>query len=357
MSLKITDDTIFYLLVPANVHTGGPEDLHHLGLELQILGKKVFMHYFPENINNPVHENYKIYNIPHTNKVIDNEKNILIIGENNNNIQISKKYKNIQKVLWWLSLDYYFISNFNSRFPKFLRSIYKLPMNLINLFNRLSNYNFTNLSYAKYLKCIYLNYPFKNMLRLKEFKLNLSQSYYQYNVLNNKEIKSELLFDYIRNEFFERAKEILLEDKRNIVCYNPVKSSAFMDKIIEANPDIEFIPLKNYNMDELIKILSESKIYMDFGFHPGVDHLPREAAILKNCVITNKEGSAFYHEAVPINENFKFEEKRKNIILIRKKIDKIFNDFETQLEYFDNYRKKLQDEKNIFKKQVIKIFN
>ena len=230
-------------------------------------------------------------------------------------------------------------------------------MNLINLFNRLSNYNFTNLSYAKYLKCIYLNYPFKNMLRLKEFKLNLSQSYYQYNVLNNKEIKSELLFDYIRNEFFERAKEILLEDKRNIVCYNPVKSSAFMDKIIEANPDIEFIPLKNYNMDELIKILSESKIYMDFGFHPGVDHLPREAAILKNCVITNKEGSAFYHEAVPINENFKFEEKRKNIILIRKKIDKIFNDFETQLEYFDNYRKKLQDEKNIFKKQVIKIFN
>ena len=49
---------------------------------------------------------------------------------------------------------------------------------------------------------------------------------------------------------------------------------------------------------------------MDFGFHPGVDHLPREAAILRNCVITNKEGSAFI-KAVSIDNRYKFEEKKK----------------------------------------------
>ena len=39
---------------------------------------------------------------------------------------------------------------------------------------------------------------------------------------------------------------------------------------------------------------------MDFGFHPGQDRLPREAALLKNCIITNREGSAAFYKDVPI---------------------------------------------------------
>ncbi len=356
MTLNITEDSIFYLVAPAEVHTGGPKDLHQLGYELQNLGKKVFMYYYPNNVVNPVHKNYENYKIPFCNEIVDNEKNILIVGEISSNIQISKKYKHIQKVLWWLSLDYYFISNFHYKFHKFLRSIIKLPLNFIKLFNRLSNYHYGNLSYAKYLKFIYLNNPFKNTLKLKEFNLNLSQSFYQYKILESKKIKSDLLFDYISDEFFEAAKDISMQNKKNIICYNPMKSSAFMDQIIKKNPKIKFIPLKNFNMRELIKILSESKIYMDFGFHPGVDHLPREAAILKNCIITNREGSAFYDEAVPINTDFKFEEKKENLIIIQKKIENIFSNFDSEIKIFDNYRKKLFNEKEIFKKQVINIF-
>ena len=99
------------------------------------------------------------------------------------------------------------------------------------------------------------------------------------------------------------------ENKENFVCYNPRKSSLFMKQIIMSNTDIKFVPLINYGINELIEILLKSKIYVDFGFHPGVDHLPREAAILKNCINTNKEGSANYQDAVSINENFKFYEK------------------------------------------------
>ena len=124
-----------------------------------------------------------------------------------------------------------------------------------------------------------------------------------------------------------------------------------------SNTDIKFVPLINYGINELIEILLKSKIYVDFGFHPGVDHLPREAAILKNCVITNKEGSANYQDAVSINENFKFNEKRKSLKLIRNKIIQIFNNFDTEIEYFENYRKILYDEKKVFKQQVSKIFN
>jgi len=110
-------------------------------------------------------------------------------------------------------------------------------------------------------------------------------------------------------------------------------------------------------MSEIIDILSKSKIYIDFGFHPGVDHLPREAAILRNCIITNKEGSAYYSDALPIDEEFKFEEKLNNLNSIRNKIDKMFINFESEINNFENYRKILKNEKNIFIKQVDNIFN
>ena len=191
--LNITKDSIFYILVPADVDTGGPHDLHQLGFELQNLGKKVYMYYFPENHKNPVHENYKIYNLPYVNEIEDLQKNILIIPEINKTISLSKKYKNIQKTLWWLSLDFFFISKFLETFPKFIRSIIKIPFNLINFFHKITLYNFGNLSLPKYLKFIYLNYPFKNILNIDDISINLSQSKYQYHILKKKNIESELL--------------------------------------------------------------------------------------------------------------------------------------------------------------------
>lgn len=357
MKLNISKETIIYIMAPANIDTGGPKDLHQLGCELKNLGKKVFMYYFPENQTNPVNNNYKIYNLPFVNKIVDNEKNILIVPEINTTIQLSRKYHNIQKVLWWLSLDFFFITKFHDNNPKFLRSLIKLPFNLINLLNSLTRNLFGNLSLSKYLKFIYLIYPFANIAKVDGINMNLSQSEYQYKVLKTKEINSLLLKDYIREEYLDAAKKISIKDKKNIICYNPRKSSKFMKKIIEDNSSIKFIPLAGYNIRELIKILSKSKIYMDFGFHPGVDHLPREAGILKNCIITNKEGSAFYQDAVPIGIEFKFDEKRKNLILIKNKIIRIFDNFETEIDFFDNYRKRIKDEKNVFKKQVNDIFN
>ena len=56
-----------------------------------------------------------------------------------------------------------------------------------------------------------------------------------------------------------------LQTKRKYYCYNPSKSSKFMDEIIKFNPNIRFKPLINYSIRELIDILSKSKIYMDLA--------------------------------------------------------------------------------------------
>ena len=130
-----------------------------------------------------------------------------------------------------------------------------------------------------------------------------------------------------------------------------------MKKIIESNSMFKFVPLANLSKSDVISKLSKSKIYIDFGFHPGPDQMPREAALLKNCVLTNREGSAFYFEDVPINDEFKFDEKKKNLAMISSTINKIFVDYIAQLDKFQSYRKKLKDQKKVFKKQVEEIFN
>jgi len=356
MSLKNFDDTKYYILCPAKMSTGGPKHLHQLGAELRNLNKKIFMVYYPAYMQDPVHQNYKHYNLSFTDQVEDKEKNILIVPEVNDSLLLSKSYKSIQKVLFWMSLDFFFITNFRS-LSKYLKSLIKIPFDLTYKFNELTQNYFGNITFEKYLKIIYLNIPFVNVLKKKDFKLNLSQSYYQYSILKSKNVYSEFLNDFINNEFFKASKKISLTNKKNFICYNPSKSSNFMKRFIKMNSDLKFVPLQNYSMGEIIDILSKSKIYMDFGFHPGVDGLPRESAILKNCVITNREGSAFYSKAVPINPRYKFEEKKNNLVKIRNLIDKIFNNYESEIKNFQSYVDKLENEELNFKTQVKKIFN
>ena len=46
--------------------------------------------------------------------------------------------------------------------------------------------------------------------------------------------------------------------------------------------------------------------YIDFGPHPGMDRLPREAALAGCVVITNCEGAANFQEDLPLPSEFKF---------------------------------------------------
>ena len=280
----------------------------------------------------------------------------MIIPEYYPAVEISKKYKNIQKGLWWLSVDFYLYHRFIYKNHSFLRSLIKIPHKVIKIINQLLFFQFENLSLFKYLKLIYLNIPFYNVFKISNVKINLAHSYYQYITLKSKNIDSTYLSDSINSEYVKAGKKIFLKNKKNIICFNPRKSSAFFDRFVKLNPDIKFIPVIGYNLKQLIKLLSKSKIYMDFGFHPGQDRLPREAALLKNCIITNKEGSAAFYKDVPIAKEFKFLEKRENHVKIREKIDQIFESFPKELEKFKSYRKFLLSQEKKYEKQISKLF-
>jgi len=357
MKFRLNKNSKIYVLAPASIDSGGPTDLHQLALVLKNkFKKKVYMHYFP-TIKNPVHKNYKAFKIPFKNKIIDVKENILIVPEVYQTIEISKKYTNIQKGLWWLSVDLFLYHRFMNKNHSIIKSLIKIPHKLINFFNRFTSFYFGNISFFKYLKFIYLSQPFYNLFKIKDIKVNLVHSDYQFEALRSKKVKSVYLSDYIRDEYFKASKKILIKNKKNIICYNPRKNSIFFDKFIKLYPHIKFIPLINLNLKQMISTLSKSKIYIDFGFHPGQDHLPRESAILKNCIITNREGSAAHYNDIPIKNEFKFEEKNQNFFKIKQKIELIFNEFSQELKKFKYYRKILGEQEKIFNNQISKIFN
>ena len=358
MKFNLKKDSEIFILCPANVDTGGPMCLHQLAYILKKKFKrKVYMHYFPQSVKNPIHKNYKFFNIQNRKTIVDKKKNILIIPEFYKSIEISKNYHNIQKGLWWLSVDFFLYHRFLFKNHFIVRSFIKIPHKLISLINKITKFYFGNISLFRYLKLIYINNPLINVFKIKNININFSHSSYQFKTLASQGVKSVYLSDNIKKEYFIAGKKILIKNKKNIICYNPIKSSSFFKKFIELNSDLKFVPLINLNLKELIAILSESKIYMDFGFHPGQDRLPREAAILKNCIITNREGSASIYDDLPISKEFKFDEKNVNFLKIRAKVQKIFSIFPEESKKFNYYRKFLNLQEKKFINQISRHFN
>lgn len=73
--------------------------------------------------------------------------------------------------------------------------------------------------------------------------------------------------------------------------------------------------------------------YIDFGPHPGMDRLPREAALAGCVVITNREGAANFDDDVPLPSEFKFAQFN---------VDKICSLIKDCCAKHDDYAKKLE---------------
>ncbi len=355
MSIKIYSDTKVYVVAPANTATGGPELLHqlvyHLRKELSI---DAYMYYLPNNHPNPVHEAYRKYNNPFVRNVDDNFNNLIIVPEVYGMISILGKYKNIRKVVWWLSVDNFFLSKiFSSRKNLFIyRSLNKL---FYFSFNK-QLFDMQELAYKKYLSLDNMvNYVEKEPF-VQEADYHLVQSFYAKDFLKKANIRKPIYFlsDYLNENFLKIKTNI--SEKKDIVAYNPKKGFFFTKKIIKAAPNIKFIPIINMARDEVIKTLQIAKVYIDFGNHPGKDRLPREAAILNCCVITGKKGAAKYYEDVPIPNEYKFDDKVENIPKIINKIRDCFSNFEKRYKDFDSYRDIIKQEPKKFVSDLEQIF-
>jgi hypothetical protein len=316
MPLTLCPTSKVFIACPATSVTGGPELLHQLCAKLRRRGVRAFMHYYPTQAPEG---HYAEYAAPRAAEIEDDQDNVLVLPEVAGAVRMLLKYSRIRRALWWLSVDNY------------LRALGSSGIR--------SKANF--------------------MLGLEELKgldvTHLAQSRYAELFLQENEFgRIERLSDYLNRCFIESSGTPSV--RRDQVVYNPKKGVAFTLDLKARARDIAFVPLEKMTPAEVARTLRESKVYIDFGKHPGKDRIPREAAISGCCVITGRAGAAANPEDVPIPEEYKFAAERERIPEILARILECLANFEACSAEFKPYRQKIRGEEGEFEADVQRIF-
>jgi hypothetical protein len=276
-----------YIKIPAHAVVGGVESLYQLADAINNNGGESVVLWNSPDAADPIPPKYKHYNIKYSTFVEDVPSNWIIYPEIWTD-QIDT-YSNMKKGIWWLSVD-----NNQGKFQDFF------------------NPNITH----------------------------FYQSFYALNFLQKNGVEKYLpLFDYVPEAYTQSTYDI--SQKRDIVCYNPAKGLEITSHLKAINPDINFVPIVGMNELEVINILKVSKVYIDIGHHPGRDRIPRESAVLGNCVITNLMGSAGFYNDIPIDKRY----KNTNIGEIGNLIRTCFENFECVIDDYSLYRSSIKNQK------------
>lgn len=268
--------------------TGGTESLHQLCQIARDRGYQSYMFYIdaPNDTDVLFSEDYP--SIERVSIMEDKTGNVLVYPEIYSPTMFNIYF--IQQIMWWLSYD---------KGLHNLEILDKYP-NLKHAFQS---------QYAKY------------------FVTSTGK-------LTNKQVFD--LTDYVKIERYY----VVPERKQNIILYNPTKDVVTPQFCTLAN--FQHVGLKDLTRDELSKILSCCKVYIDFGSHPGRDKIPREAALCGCIVITNKTGSAGNNMDVNIDDKFKYTNDLDNLPNL---INEIFTNYEEISNEQSDYKQKIYQDK------------
>lgn len=279
---------MIYITCPAGVRTGGVELLHQLAHELsKYLDTRLYY------IGFGLIDEYSKYQIDYVYELPDND-DYVVVPEIWAHMDIGQH----KRIVYWESVDNFF---------------------------------------ARYTSLIF-----------DDDVIHLAQSAYSLEIIKYFiQAKHYIeLTDYINDDFLAKYEE---KERRPIVLYNPAKGMEHTQKIINAS-DFEFRPITGMTRAQTIDLMHEAMVYIDFGDHPGKDRMPREAAACGCCVLTGRNGSAFYHKDIPISDMYKIE--RDNIGDIVAMIRHMLDNYDKCINDFNGYRKAIRAEKRKFQKGV-----
>ena len=325
--MKIYPETKIYIISPGNIHSGGPELVHQLASQLLKMEYNVYMFYLPANANfdpaDPIDPYYKKYHIPFVRNLEIDHKNIMIVPESSSlNLYVSTK---IRRIMWWMSGDNY-VNNLCNILKKFKQNPLESTMPKFFYFDK-EDSNIEHWVQSDYAK-IFIK---KNGIVDRQiFRVR----------------------DYLNEAFLQRASHIDVNQKENIVAYNPVKGFEFTQKLLKVAPEINWQAIRDMTPEEVQQLLARAKVYIDFGNHPGRDRIPREAAVSGCCVVTGRRGAAGNPNDIAIDESFKFNDTDDNLIPIVERIKNIFANFRPNYESQRKYREQIMTERAEFDRDV-----
>lgn len=313
-----------YIACPTHVATGGTELLHQLCNQLMKLGQEAYMYYTGEYAGSPVEKRFASYHNNIALNIPDKPDVLLIVPETK--VDLLYQYRRLQKAVWWLSVD-----NYYGAFKRKER-----PIKL--LYHKLKNY--------------------RNQYLFRHCRHFVQSEYARLYLLKEQKVLSkdiQYLSDYI-NEVYIQSTMVTVEHREDNILYNPKKGYEFTKKLMEVIPEFHWIPLQNLTPDEMRNLMMRSKVYIDFGNHPGKDRIPREAALCGCCVITGLRGAAGNNFDVLIPRAYKFTDEDTQIDSIHKKITECMLHYDQCAIDFDDYRQMIRDEEERFVSNIKKIF-
>ena len=339
-----------YIMCPY-YRTGGPKSLHQLAGALMHCGFDVYMFYYNKpDAEIPLYDdlNYKIIN-----KIEDDSNDLLIVPEYN--VFELIKFKKIKICIWWLSLysfKYHDISYWSK--IKALRS--GLP------------------SFSTFIIFIFKNIKItlKNETRVKicDAEKNFANYFHLYNCEYVREYLTPIgicednmhyLCGPLTYEYYKIEPNELLKNKKNSIVFNPAKIdrkilSLIIKKLKHRDKNLEVCLLKNMNSRQVQDTLKKSKIYVDLGYFPGPERVPREAVAVYCNVLTSKIGAASNNIDVPIPEKYKLDFNIFNINRVCDKIIENLENYEQNIHDYDLYREKVYDQIDRFDNDIKEIF-
>lgn len=333
-----------YVICPPNYRTGGVELLHQLVFALSQVRDNIHCVYDGLDTKDyDIVEDYKKYvtDFLVPTEIDDDSNNLVIVPEIN--ISFLKKFKNIDKAVYWESVDNFFFHNFSHLSIKYYRNSY-------TFMQRLKEYGHIIKRFRK------ITFQTPKSTYMKSIEYHFCQSDYALNKCNSWGYKNVfMLTDYLNNSFIDAVTEMPKED---IVLYNPSKGYKITKKIIEQGKDIKFVALQNLTSDEVKNYMSRAKVYIDFGNHPGKDRMPREACVSGCCMLTGTQGSANrLYSDVSISNNYKFDKPIKEIQEILGTIRYMIKNYNNVYVSFDSYVNKIKNEEKQFFLEVKEIFS
>lgn len=326
-----------YVVYPRGLRTGGPEALHQLVDMLRELGQDAYLVPHPTTKQDARAEQFNIYNAPEAPEAIDADGNIVVVPE----VYVAnlRAFKRATPICWWLSIDYS---------PTFVAE--RMPL-------RISGGSLT--SFKEML--IPRLGAIKNRVDIKSIKksriVHVVQSSYAWAFLfSHLNVVPSLLSDYTPSGEFQAQVEDGTRNHR-LVTYNPVKGGDIIREVMKVcDPAIEWRPIQGMTRQEVTATLRECGIYLDLGFHPGKDRMPREAALSGALTVVGRRGAGAFYSDVPIPWEHKITPGPGEVGEAAALLPQLMKDLTGEIAKQDAYRDVILSEKSRFRREVLDIF-
>ena len=136
----------------------------------------------------------------------------------------------------------------------------------------------------------------------------------------------------------------------------PARGAWFAQFLRKWSPDLDWQEIKGFTPDQVRDLFLTSKLYVDFGSHPGKDRMPREAALLGCCIITSRRGAAGNPFDVPIPDRYKFRGARWQVPMIVRTIRRLLAEYDRRAGELAIYRRIIAGERAEFTAQAVRVF-